>query len=486
MAGLVTRRERALENLLSQAFLLCMLSPATLDPAARRPRANITQRNIIPRVPNNSHAPAGAPSRRGWWSISVLLIAVGWVQSAYLLGRGFALLSSTKPRTFDLCSALFARSCDAVLSDERFWFLGVPVAGWGIVYFTMLGGLLLLGGFLKREFEAEALLAAWLANVGGFAVGVALTLSAWSEHESLCPLCLVVHTVSLFLLVALWRASGQSVSERVRLLRGTLGWFFNPQSVTSQPTRWKLVGFACIALMGALAYQWVYVESALRRPHERPALTREEAVAAYRETPRVDFPVVEDDPHLGPLTAPVRLVVFESFRCPACRRFSGTLSSLRQRFGDRLLVVYKHYPLSTECNDRVTRDMQPGSCAVARAAEAAHRQARFWAFHDALFANGGDASTQAIAEVARHVRLDATRFAADRNSSSTRQRVAEDIALGNRLKIPGTPSVFLDGRLIRSTSTEVLETLIRYELAQHATSSGRVTKTRPLRTSHGT
>jgi protein-disulfide isomerase len=157
-------------------------------------------------------------------------------------------------------------------------------------------------------------------------------------------------------------------------------------------------------------------------------------------------------------------VVFESFRCPGCRRLAATLSRLRSRFNDRLLVVYKHYPLSTECNARLTRDMQPGACEIAWAAEAAHRQARFWPFHDAVFSAGGDASPDGIASAARKLRLDPARFAADCKSAATRERVAEDIALGDRLQIPGTPAVFIDGRLAPSTGAEALEILIGYKL----------------------
>lgn len=181
----------------------------------------------------------------------------------------------------------------------------------------------------------------------------------------------------------------------------------------------------------------------------------------------------ETDPHLGPLGAPVQLVVFASFRRAACKRFAGTLSQLRRRFGAQLLIVYKHYPLSTRCNGRLTVDKQPGACEVAWAAEAAHRQGRFWSFHDTLFAARVDAPEEAIALTVRRLNLDPARFDADRQSESTKTWVMEDVELGTYLEIPATPAVFLNDRLVRPADGEILAVLVEHELGEAAATSMR-------------
>jgi len=403
--------------------------------------------------------------------VCILLVGVGLAASAYLLARLFALLGSPRPGSFDLCAVLFSKGCDAALSDERSWILGVPLAGWGLVYFTSLGGLLFLARFMGQAFEAEALLAGSLVTLAGVGVGVALATGALLGQAPLCPLCLSVHAISLLLLLALRQASARSLPEQVRLLRAASGWLIGSGAETPLQVRWKLVGFASVALLAVVAYQWVYVESALRRPRAAPTQDRAQIIAAYRASPAFEIPVTESDPQLGPLTAPVELVVFGSFRCSGCRRFASTISQLHRQFGDRLLIVYKHYPLSTRCNGRLTEDLQPGACELAWAAEAAHRQARFWEFHDALFAARAAAPEETIAEVVRRLNLDPARFAADRQSEITKGQVADDVELGNRLEIPGTPAVFLDGRPVRPARGEVLTTLIRHELERHAEGS---------------
>jgi len=204
---------------------------------------------------------------------------------------------------------------------------------------------------------------------------------------------------------------------------------------------------------------------ALRRAGS-PSPSPTQIITAYRDSPRAALPIGNEDPHLGPLDAPVQLVVFASFECPACRAFAPTLSRLHTEFGDRLLVAFKHYPLSSRCNERSAADKQPGSCEIAWAAEAANRQGRFWPFHDAIFAALEGAAAGTAERVGREIGLDPQWFEADRRSAATYDRVAADIALGTRLRIPGTPAVFLDGRLVHRADQETLEILIRGQLGE--------------------
>jgi protein-disulfide isomerase len=157
------------------------------------------------------------------------------------------------------------------------------------------------------------------------------------------------------------------------------------------------------------------------------------------------------------------MVVFESFQCPACRKFTKTLAQVQQRFGDRMVVVFKHYPLSAGCNPRLSVDQQPGSCEIAWAAAAAHLQGRFWPFHDAIFSANTAVDEGLVDATVRQLGLDAQRFATDRRLASTIEQVDEDIRLGNRLKIPELPPSFLDGRLVRAADEATLEILIREE-----------------------
>src|SRR5690606_671003 len=62
--------------------------------------------------------------------------------------------------------------------------------------------------------------------------------------------------------------------------------------------------------------------------------------------PDVIYPVpLGDSPQRGPETAPVTIVEFADFECGFCVRGHDTLEKLRRRYGDKIRVVFKHYPL---------------------------------------------------------------------------------------------------------------------------------------------
>src|SRR2546427_309475 len=133
-----------------------------------------------------------------WRMLSFALVGVGWLASGYLLLRTFELGRGTPIVRVDLCSVVFGVGCDAQLLDARSSQLGVPLAGWGVVYFALLGFLLALGG--PSVLRATVFLAG--AGAGASLILTSALLRSWAPF---CPLCLLVHASSLALFAALWR-----------------------------------------------------------------------------------------------------------------------------------------------------------------------------------------------------------------------------------------------------------------------------------------
>jgi len=132
----------------------------------------------------------------------------------------------------------------------------------------------------------------------------------------------------------------------------------------------------------------------------------------------------------------VNIVSYGDFLCPYCRRFRAVLKRLRQVFGDRLAYVFRHFP-----NERA----HPGAEFMARAAEAASNQGRFWEMHDALFDREPPFTDNDVREIARGIGLDMARFERDRESHEVHARVEEDLAAARRDGVTGTPTLYVDG-----------------------------------------
>ena len=131
----------------------------------------------------------------------------------------------------------------------------------------------------------------------------------------------------------------------------------------------------------------------------------------------------------------VSLILYADYLCPYCRRLVPVIRRLRQALGDRLAYVFRHAP-----NERA----HPGAEFLARAAEAAGRQGRFWELHDWLYQQEPPLKQEDVLAFVRSLDLDMERFARDLESDEARRRVEEDLAEGRRSGVTGTPTVFID------------------------------------------
>jgi len=157
------------------------------------------------------------------------------------------------------------------------------------------------------------------------------------------------------------------------------------------------------------------------------------------------------EPALGPADAPVTLVEFSDFHCPFCKRVeeAKTLPQLRQRYGDRLRIVWIDNPLDS---------LHPQSRAAHEAARCAAEQGRFWAFHDQLYV-GAPKSAGDLEAVARTIGIDTAAFDACVANGRTRAAVQRGVDQARRLSVSGTPTFFVNGRPL--VGAQPLEAFIR-------------------------
>jgi protein-disulfide isomerase len=151
---------------------------------------------------------------------------------------------------------------------------------------------------------------------------------------------------------------------------------------------------------------------------------------------RVDVST-EGAPFLGPADAPVTIVEFSDFHCPYCKRVLPSLTELRSRFGDKIKLVFRDFPL-----DR----LHPQARGAAEAARCAHDQNKFWKYHDVLFANAPQAGPEQLKAYAEQVGLDVVAFERCLTSGKHAAGVQRDLDEGNRFGVSGTPAFFINGR----------------------------------------
>lgn len=169
---------------------------------------------------------------------------------------------------------------------------------------------------------------------------------------------------------------------------------------------------------------------------------------------------------IGPKDAPSILVTFSDFQCPYCARLAGMLARLRVAHGDRLQVLYRHFPLG---------EIHPHAYAAALASECAAEQGRFEPLHDLLYARQAEIGTTSWARFAADAGIaDTVALNACMAANRHRDRILADARLGESLGVDGTPTVFLDGAKLNGGVTEAR--LARLLSERPARASRRVLK----------
>ncbi len=158
---------------------------------------------------------------------------------------------------------------------------------------------------------------------------------------------------------------------------------------------------------------------------------------------RLAVPVGPDDHVRGPADAPVTLVEYGDFECPYCGVASRAVSELEEKYGDRLRVVFRSFPLEQH------RHAQ----AAAEAAEFAADHGKFWELHDTLYRHQDALAEADLARYARDVSLDADALATALREKTYAGIVDDTKQAGEDSGIPGTPAFFLNGILFEDEPT---------------------------------
>jgi hypothetical protein len=150
---------------------------------------------------------------------------------------------------------------------------------------------------------------------------------------------------------------------------------------------------------------------------------------------------IDGSPMLGATDAPVTVVVFSDFECPACAVMSPLLIA-RATEGPSVRLVYKFVSLAHHVHAEL----------AARAAIAAGVQGKFWPMHHEIFTHQDALEQRDLERYAKGLKLDMKRFLADMKSPTTTARLAADSTLWHALGVTHTPTIFVGGREIDDTA----------------------------------
>ncbi len=422
---------------------------------ARRHCLRSRRRRGIPRKRNALSRSASTTRRTatGWRRIAlVVLSAAGCGISLVLLGMSVPGGSGAGAMGSALCAPGDRVNCDYVLGS-RYGRVGpIPAALVGVGYFSTLVVWFAAVGLPNRRGRywhavPLALGCVGMAASAWFTYVMAARLPVW------CTWCVAAHVANagIFLLTLLtWPRRGDPTAAQA-----AAGVDARLDEAYPSFTRGLGVLGGCGAAGVVILTTGLWVTSAAyaaRLEHDYLAVTNDVAYVIWKfDTAGAhEIPIRPDDPSEGPADAPNTLVVFADYECPHCYQVHRMAHDLATRqFAGRLRYVAKHFPVCAACNPHVSATLHYFACEAALAAEAARiagtaEQAA--AYRRLLYQNAARLDERPYAELAMAVGLDRGAFERALAGEDCRRRVREDVDLGQRLGVEGTPALFLNGR----------------------------------------
>lgn len=154
---------------------------------------------------------------------------------------------------------------------------------------------------------------------------------------------------------------------------------------------------------------------------------------------------------MGNPDAPVKIDVFEDYQCPACASYTHNTE-------DRIVVeliptgqvyyTFHHYPFLDD------RSASKESDQAANASMCANEQGRFWDFHDMLYSNQQGENLMGFSDkrllaFAEAIGMDMTKFKSCFTENRYKAEIEKDTSDGVKLGVTGTPSVFVNGKIVK-------------------------------------
>ena len=313
-------------------------------------------------------------------------------------------------------------NCTSVLGSGYARLFGVPVAGWAAATYALTLVISVTGPLTL------------LIVLCGWAFAFSLYMASLSLFviQAACLFCITLYLINTGLLigaVALARSSRLFTGQQAVV--STLGYAVLIAGFAWLQSRSDIEVAAAPAPLVAPPPSAVDVEF-LRYYNSRPLVT---LTGQERHTK-------------GPTQALLTISEFVDFRCPQCARAREVLAQLLDSNPNDVRLIFRHYPLDSACNPKITNQVHPASCAASIAAECAGEQGQFWEYAEQLFSDQKEYTRTDFTNYASKLNLDPERFHSCLDETNTKDFVRKDIEEAERIGVKATPTLIINGHFI--------------------------------------
>ena len=199
-----------------------------------------------------------------------------------------------------------------------------------------------------------------------------------------------------------------------------------------------------------------------------PAKGEEDEEGDKEDTKTVWRVPAGSSPIYGKVDAPVTIIEFSDFQCPYCKRVGPQMQKIKETYGDKVRVIWKHEPLPFH-----PRAIPAADLAIEARVQKGDKG--FWDAHDKLFESQPKLEDADLEKVAQDLGLDMGKAKAAMKEHKYKKEIDADMELGEDVQASGTPHFFVNGRrLVGAQPFEKFQKIIDEELSKYDAQKGKV------------
>ncbi len=332
------------------------------------------------------------------------------------------------PKSF--CSINSFIDCDGVAQTDKAFFMGVPLAIWGVVLYLLFLFLNFVDK-IKEKINFPLLNvfknpSSYIATIGfiSFCISVSLACISLFDIRKICILCFMTYFINLFIaLIAVKK------DFFITDIKNTILDFI--QGVKEYTTLFLVVLLLVVLTLGFFSQSLILA----------PIIKTNKSIKQFSELKTNIYAISGNT--LGNPDGDVSVFVYGDFMCPFCRVMNIMLHKLV--LDDKNVAVYHvNFPLDSACNPTVKAKIHPGSCILSKYALAAQNQGDYWGMVSGIY-NKLPRNEKEILQVAKSLNLDTDKLYKDAHSATIDEYLENQVYRGMNERLMGTPTIIIDG-----------------------------------------
>lgn len=341
-----------------------------------------------------------------------------------------------------LCNISDFLNCDVVNASSYAVLFSAPLALWGLLsnFCLLIVIFLYLVSENKTLFRQLSQFGAALISI----TSIVMAFISFTKINSLCIFCLIAYFFSFLTLAFTYFLPKSQTEKSDRFI-----------ALIKSPTGLKTITSIAIGLPLSVFLVNAVVMNNFAQGADKAIAS---SLQDWKTGTDIDLSSAKGLQKGAPLSnAKMVIVEFADFQCIHCKHAQPVLSSFVRSRPD-VTLIYQSFPLDGNCNAVIERKGDGKSCDLAKSVWCGLQQDKGWQLHDWAFENFGRADLGELAIYAEKIGINMDLFRQCRESNEALQAVLDQAKLGEKAGVKGTPSIYVNGRMLpRGGSLMVLE-----------------------------